>query len=227
MHRPGDFSPQPGAEARTVSRLIHSAPEHDAHKAAVWALYVSISFTSEARCVLNHPDYQPDGPTFVAWQPHIADVGTAAYRDVTKYQNTTMAVARSRGIGHLLSGGNQQTFIRSVFSKRMNPAQFDMLTIVPGEWHFCVHVCMAMHILHWAPFLSWFVADTGGNFFTKTVIEKWDSVVRYDDYRFFHETMIVAILQYLKEVVPERILRDNDALFANASDNAGRNLGCL
>ena len=56
----------------------------------------------------------------------------------------------------------------------------------------------------------------------KTVIGKWDSVVRFDDYRFFHETLIVAMLVFLNELVPDAVLADPDGLREALKNNSGQ-----
>ena len=222
----GSFTAREGANARAMNRLAHSDEEHATHKEVAWSFYVGILLsTASSLCLLNHPnEFDPASASHLDWQPHIPDVGTAAYRDVTKYLDKAIAVSVSKGYSHIMACGDQQTYNRIIFCKMNSPVKYASLTPIPGEWHFTVHCLMALHQLHWSWFLCWFVLETQGNFCTKTVIEKWDSVVRYNDYLFFHETIIAGIFQYLKEVVPPAVLRDKDVLFANAKANAGESL---
>jgi hypothetical protein len=221
---PSALTVQDGTEARTMTRILESQADHESHRTSIWGLYMGILFNSSARSALGHPNgHNPGGPSRIIWMPHIPDVGTAAYGDVQKFLNTAIDEMRARGLEHVFACGDQQTFIRIVFSKRFSPVQYSMITPCPGEWHFCVHVLMAIHLLHWKPFLSWF--NTRG-FCQKTVIYKWDSVVRYDDYKFFHEAIIAGCLEYLKQVVPRAVLENIGAFKQNCSRNKGKH-GCF
>ena len=189
-----------------MHRLL-AAEEHKSFRGRVWDHYSTVVGGGAGLDILNHPSYDPPCPSHCSWMPHIPDVGTYAY---------------SKGFEHLLAIGDQQTFSRAIFSKRRNPLWGQMYTVLPGEWHFAVHALMAVHSLFWCPLLCWFAEEGHGDFCVKTVIGKWDSVVRFDDYRFFHETLIVAMLVFLNELVPDAVLADPDGLREALKNNSGQ-----
>ena len=100
--------------------------------------------------------------------------------------------------------GDQQTFSRIVWLKKMEPENYKSLVPFMGDFHAACHMLMAIHILWWGPLVKFLVEKS--NVCVDSTREKWDSVELYNRYRHLYETLIVAVLKYLLEVVPEHML---------------------
>jgi len=77
-----------------------------------------------------------------------------------------------------------------------------------------VHWLMAAHQKCWKPLAEW--CQTTASLCVNSVIEKWDSVELFNNYRFFYETIVVAAVEYLASVVPKDIC----AIRRNYSNNS-------
>ena len=122
----------------------------------------------------------------------------------------------------VLLAGDFQTFKGLVMFKKRHPETTRWLCPVPGDFHWWVHSVMAIHEIWWdVIFMRLHDEDEFG---LNTVIEKWDSVEKFDKYRFFHETIICAALQYLHEVVPDFALTSPHRLEDLCKANEGPSL---
>ena len=81
---------------------------------------------------------------------------------------------------------------------------------------------MAMHLLWWKPLISW--THINGEICVESTTEDWSSVELYNRCRFLYEAIIVGIVAYVKEVMPEHLLEHPDLLLQTASE---RNKGTI
>jgi hypothetical protein len=155
----------------------------------------------------------------VIYQSHVPTTnGTAGYADVRKFlERHKQLVTVGLGIPISFVVGDQQSFSRMVWLKRMEGGSYDSVVPLPGDFHAAVHMLMALHILWWAPLVRWLVENTG--FCEATIVESWSSVELYNRYRFFYETIIVGILAYILEVVPRNQIEHPSILLQFAKDN--------
>ena len=156
--------------------------------------------------ILKHPtniDKPQKSP--VLYQQHVpTDNGTAGYADVRKWWEWHSLYHSALGIWCHVVIGDQQSYSRMVWLMRREPQSFSSLVPFPGDFHFVVHMLMAIHILWWKPLISWLVHETG--FCVESTTEDWSSVELYNRYRFLYEAMIVGILAYILEVIPRHLL---------------------
>jgi hypothetical protein len=75
---------------------------------------------------------------------------------------------------------------------------------------------MAIHILWWNCFISNIIQET--ELSELSIAEDWSSVELYNRYRQFYETVIVGVLAYIVEVVPEHLLDQLDLLLEVTAD---------
>ena len=99
--------------------------------------------------------------------------------------------------------------------------KYDWVVPFPGEFHFVVHLLMAIHILWYTQLVGYVLLHSGVS--TESIVEKWDSVEKYNRHRFFYEALIVGALEYLKEVIPKELMSDPVALLQRAKRNKGPN----
>jgi len=168
--------------------------------------------------ILDHPDTER-AKSKIIYQPHIPTAnGTAGYADVRKFmEQHWLLVHVMLCIQISFVVGDQQSFSRMVWLKRMEPGAHDYIIPLPGDFHAAVHMLMAMHILWWGPLVSWLVDKTG--FCEASIHEAWSSVELYNRYRFFYETIIVGIISYIIEVVPPQQLEQPELLLDYAKHN--------
>jgi hypothetical protein len=115
----------------------------------------------------------------------------------------------------------QKSFSRMVWLKRKEPASFKQIVPCPGDFHTAVHLLMAMHILWWKPLISCLIQHTG--FSELSIDGEWSSVELYNRYRQFYEAIIVGVLAYIVEVVPDNLLAQLDLFVEVALDkNQGK-----
>ena len=89
-----------------------------------------------------------------------------------------------------------------------------------GDFHSACHMLMAIHILWWPYLVEKLVSKSHVN--EDSTQEKWDSVELYNRYRHLYETVIVAVLVYVLDVVPQHLLGHPQLLLDVAS---GQNKG--
>jgi len=173
--------------------------------------------------VLHHPDFDPQGRTAYVYMKHVPTKdGTANYDDVSKALDRIKGyMVDTLGIQRVIVIGDQQTFSRMVWLKRFQPKQYDWVVPFPGEFHFVVHLLMAIHILWYTQLVGYVLLHSGVS--TESIVEKWDSVEKYNRHRFFYEALIVGALEYLKEVIPKELMGDPVALLQRAKRNKGPN----
>ena len=92
--------------------------------------------------------------------------------------------------------------------------------LLPGEWHFMVHLLLAFHILYWQCMLAHIVVALG---WEKTVKGKW-SVEKFEHHERFHELLIVCLVQYMIEVVPIQYLYEPRDLLQSVEGNVTSSL---
>jgi hypothetical protein len=168
--------------------------------------------------ILGHPDTE-SAQSKIIYQPHIPTVnGTAGYADVRKFmEQHWLLVHVMLCIQISFIVGDQQSFSRMVWLKRMEAGAYDSIIPLPGDFHAAVHMLMAMHILWWEPLVCWLVDKTG--FCEASIHETWSSVELYNRYRFFYEAIIVGVISYIIEVVPPPQLQQPEILLEYAKHN--------
>ena len=60
-----------------------------------------------------------------------------------------------------------------------------------------------------------------GEFCEKGVEQRWDSVEKFNRYKFFHETYIITAMEYLADVVPASALKSPTMFAGTCKDNKG------
>jgi len=191
-----------GSALRVVDALMDYG-RHSTYTDECWVFFMGIAALKAPGDIvwdiILHPDYKPPrGATPFVYQKHVPTMyGTARYDD--------NQAALSRLNGHVLGAGrslafvygDQQTYSRMVWLKRKEPVGNEWFIPLPGDFHFTIHLLMAIHRLWWPTLIKWLVTDVG--FCAKSCNEeKWDSVEKYNNYRFMYETLIVAIVTYFR-----------------------------
>lgn len=166
--------------------------------------------------ILAHPTVAaaPTRTTTVYQEP-VLDVNTAAYQDI----DTSMQFIsdrKLRGSEMILVVGDQQLYIRLLWQKIYHPDKWTWLLPLPGEWHFLVHVLMAVHKLWYRPLVERLVNELG---FSKTIKDTWTSVEVYVYYDRFYQLLVAASAEYLQEVVPPAYQQDPRSLLEVVSRN--------
>lgn len=117
--------------------------------------------------------------------------------------------------------GDQQSFSWTVWLKRKEPDTYGFVIPFYGDFHFAVHLLMAIHVLWWGTLVHWLLEET--NLCAESIHPEWSSVELYNRYRFTYEAIIVGVLAYLLEVLPEGALNDPGPLLEAASaSNKGK-----
>jgi hypothetical protein len=93
----------------------------------------------------------------------------------------------------------------------------------PADFHFIVHMFMAIHILWWTPLISWLLKNT--EFCVQSTTQEWSSVDLVNSYRFLYDAVIVGILTYIVEVILSHLLEQQDILLLAAAAAAESNKG--
>ena len=145
--------------------------------------------------VLNHPDYNPPyGRSIVSYQNHIRTLhGTAGYDDVRKGLAAIVSLlCVTMCVSWILVVGDQQSYSRMVWLIRHESPTYDAIIPLPGDFHFAVHLLMAIHMLWWDHLVSFVIRKSG--FGLQTIHEHWDQVSLYNRYRNFYETLLWQFL---------------------------------
>ena len=178
--------------------------------------HLAIAKSTGALSILAYPD-TPSVKTSLIYQPHVPTAnGTAGYADVRLFLERLKAVMTLLGIPVQIVFGDQQSFSRMVWLKRKEPASYKQIVPCPGDFHTAVHMLMAIHILWWNCFISNIIQET--ELSELSIAEDWSSVELYNRYRQFYETVIVGVLAYIVEVVPEHLLDQLDLLLEVTAD---------
>lgn len=200
---------------------MNDAAARENFRSHSWKEGIDIIYQGACINVLKHPDYDPGQRTYYVYMNHVPTMnGTASYDDVSKALDAIKEyMVNTQQIGRIIVVGDQQTFSRMVWLKRYQPDHYAWCIPFPGEFHFVVHVLMAIHLLWWTQLVGYVVQHAG--VCQQSIDEKWDSVEKYNRHRFFYETLIVGCLEYVKGVVPEELMRDPAALLDAAESNKG------
>jgi hypothetical protein len=75
---------------------------------------------------------------------------------------------------------------------------------------------MAIHILWWNQLVSSLLRET--ELCELSIDEDWSSVELYNRYRQFYEAIIVGVLAYIVEVVPDHLIAQLDLLLEYTSE---------
>ena len=102
------------------------------------------------------------------------------------------------------------------WQKIYNPDRWTWMLPLPGEWHFSVHVLMALHKLWFRPLVENLII---GLSFSKTIKDTWTSVEVYVYYDRFYQLLISACTDYLRHVVPQQYQQDPRLLLEAVSRN--------
>ena len=88
------------------------------------------------------------------------DAATASYDDVDPFLNIMIAtMCAIENFKLVMVVGDGQSYSRMVWLKINRPDIFKWLIPLPGEFHFIVHVLMAIHILWYAPLICFFTLE--------------------------------------------------------------------
>ena len=132
-----------------------------------------------------------------------------------------MAAVKSKldrvGVATSFMLGDQQTFCRMLWLKRNET--WPSIIPLPGDFHFAVHMLMVIHNLWYKTLVEWVLEET--SFCEESIKEHWQSVELYNRHRFLYETIIVAIIAYLSDVLPANCFDDPESLLEAAQDNRG------
>lgn len=169
-----------------------------------------------ASSILDYPGKQAF-KTNMIYQPHVPTTnGTAGYADVRLFLERLLLIMMLLGVTVQIVVVGQKSFSRMVWLKRKEPASFKQIVPCPGDFHTAVHLLMAMHILWWKPLVSCLIQHTG--FSELSIDGEWSSVELYNRYRQFYEAIIVGVLAYIVEVVPDHLIAQLDLLLEYTSE---------
>jgi len=172
--------------------------------------------------LIRHLTYVPERPDGIVYRPHIPTThGTADYNDNIAALNAIKLEMQNRGHKAMVVIGDQRSYSRMIHMKRMEPSKYSWVIPFPGEFHYAVHLLMALHILFRAALIDRLIDVSGVARKTCGTEGMWSSVEKYNNYCFLYEAVIVAIFTYLRSFVPLHLFYDYDALKALASENAG------
>ena len=150
--------------------------------------------------ILAHPSVAaPPQRVRTVYQQPVLNVDTASYADIdtsaTHISNQMLA-----GKEMIMVVGDQQLFIRLLWCKIYDALKWQWMLPLPGEWHFLVHVLMAIHKLWYAPVVAKLVADhPWGLEFQKTIKAKWTSVELYVYYDRFYQLLTWGLTDYVTD----------------------------
>ncbi len=123
--------------------------------------FLGIAQSYSALDILAHPS-TPSVKSLVIYLKHVPTTkGTAGYADVRAFLERMMSFMALLGIMIQIVVGDQQSFSRMVWLKRMEPESYGSIVPFPGNFHAAVHMLMAIHILWWTALISWLIASTG------------------------------------------------------------------
>lgn len=212
-------------EATSSAEAYNRLMDDDAislYKTQVWLLYVYIASNNEAMDILKRPACSPPGRSRITYQKHVnTKNGTAAYTDVQKILETIMYMMFTvLQFACLFVVGDQQSFCRMVWLKRMQPHQYSNIVPFIGDFHAEANFLMAMHILFYSVFVESVFRQA--DFCVNSIQEDWGGMELYNRYRHAYETLIVASMTYVCEVVPLDLLEKPEMLLKLAeSCNTG------
>mmetsp|Transcript_2311 Transcript_2311/g.6905 ORF Transcript_2311/g.6905 Transcript_2311/m.6905 type:complete len:527 (+) Transcript_2311:59-1639(+) len=216
-----------GGNARAV-RILTDFSTHEDYRDAIWKSFVSLSSQGDNRggsacfALLAHPKYDPQGPSRLVFQRHVGTTyGTALYEDNQRVLNHIQQyMCATLGMKLIIVVGDQQSFSRMVGLKRQFPLDNMKIVPFPGEFHFAVHLLMAVHILCREALVDRLIELTG--ICRRTCSEsKWDSVEKYNHYCFLYEALIVGIFTYLRSFLSPAQLANYPLLLFQARDSPG------
>lgn len=197
---------------------------HDA-----WIHFMGLAASADSDgarfCILDHPDYRPPYEHRLIYQHHVpTEHGTAGNEDnALVLARARDKVERELAMPFAFVVGDQQSYARLTHFKRHQPEGREWAIPMPGDFHFIVHFLMGIHSLWFFPLVGFFVLIGGlsENACSGTPLGKWDSVEKYNDYRYLYQLVIVTLVTYLQEAVPPPLLNNYNELLRRASVNAG------
>ena len=178
----------------------------------------------------EHPtEYSPQHEATFYHEKPLLNVGTAAYSDVDTFMSTVWSKHIDKlGYKWAMVVGDQQSYSRMVWSKHHDPQRIIFLIPLPGEFHFVVHLLMAIHILWYEPLshciVEVLVDNTEANWH-KVIKKDWNNVKEWHHYDQFYTYIICAILLYFSSIlgVSEADMANYTLLCDYLQDNEG---GC-
>ena len=201
-----------------IEEWLCDIPAGDAYKASAWDHFIDL----EPIATLYHPDHARTADVRAVDLPHIhTRAGTAAYDDneqaLTQIMNIMVHTLKFKCVFVV---GDQQSFIRMVSLIRGNPKLYKWLIPLPGEFHFEVHALMAVHRLCWKCLVRWIVQVA--EICPKSCnVENWGEVAHYNRFHHLYNIIIVALLTYVRGIVPRALLGNYPLLLELASENKG------
>jgi hypothetical protein len=164
-----------------------------------WTGFIGMALDGED--ILRRPAYHAPASRIHIRRP-VNNVSTAAYADV---DTTTTRISNEilSGAEMVLLVGDQQSYARLFWLKKYHPEVNDWFVPLPGEWHFTAHALMAIHSLWDKCFTRTFVVELG---FEETVKPSWKLISLFVYYDRFYQLLIVGLVEYLADVVPDGVL---------------------
>lgn len=172
------------------------------HNDVCWHYYSRL--IKKGTSIVARPEHYPinDEKTQVIYMPPLLDCGTAKSYDISLILSTIQEnLVRKEGKSFVLVAGDFQTYGLMVRFKKENKEHAEWLVPVPGEWHAWVHALMAIHEKWYIVVLQKIVEDD--SFCNGTVAEKWDSVEKFNRYKFCYEAFIIGATKFLNELIPQ------------------------
>jgi hypothetical protein len=186
---------------------------------SIWSHFFTI--LAQGHNILDHPDYNPNGPHFLVYDPAIIDVATPSYIDVMIILDRIQALhidGEKNRFKVMFVVGDQQTYERMCILLMDHPERYRWCIPMNGDFHFVAHVVAAFHILYFRPFTAWIARKLG---FDKVIKEGDDNVTNFKHYDHFYLLVTAAITRLLLEIVEPALLAFPSTLLERVKNNAG------
>ena len=211
------FNPNVSCRVEAIARFRDVEEQHN-YRMDVWDWFVK-QRQQDLDPVRSRPDFEVEAQTRLVYMDPLFDCGTGSYTDVTRIlEAMRREVVIPNEMGACVVSGDGQTYkmILNILRNNKATGMYDWVIPEPGEWHFMVHALMTIHADWWSV-LGLFVHNLG--YCEKTVIEDWDSVSKFNSYRYFWEVIITATLALVVEIVPAMFLREPLLLMEVVGEN--------
>lgn len=217
-----------GGNFRVKEKLMNFQA-HEEFRSATWRHFALLAGQEAADepcfALIRHPIYAPKGRDSLVLQHHVPTThGTADYDDNKAVLSQINRRSETHGYKFTFVVGDQQSYSRMAWLKRQEAADFGWLIPLPGEFHFAVHLLMAVHIVWRDALVDKLITMSGVAQKTCGTPGKWDSVEKYDNFCFLYEALIVGIFTYLRSFIPPALLWNYDALRDAAEGNKGASI---
>ena len=188
------------------------------YKEKVWTMYVTMCSIGDAIDILKYPYVHARSRSLISYQNHInTECGTAKYKDMKKVLAviiSSMIVTLHFAVVFVV--GDQQTLNRILWLIRKEPQEYKRIVPLPGDFHTDGNFLMAVHALYFSVFVQGVFRMSG--FGVNSIVENWNSMELYNRYRHAYETLLVAIMTYLIDVIPISLLLQPSILISMAEE---------